>query len=174
MVIFIASSIASFLGGIVLFFILYHRVGLKYILHKDWFRAEFIGADGRAFAHTFRTKESDKEFTRKINGKLHAFGKDDACITTVTKYNIPKSYYVIGKYEPINMKTASVNSAVSSQRYAELARNTVVKDLLNAFKPVKLDTVTAFMILGAVVLGGLLILGWYINQRIEELKAIIS
>lgn len=148
--------------------LLYHKVGLKYLIHQDWFRAEFVGEE-KAFAKTFRSKESDHEFTLKVKGKLHTYGKLRECMVPVTKFNIPKSYYVIGRYEPLNMKTLSVNSEVSALRYSELARNTVVRDLMNAFKSQKIDTTTALMIMCGITVLGFVILGFFLNDKIEKL-----
>lgn len=168
MAILITSIVAGLLGGLVLWFILYHRVGLKYLIHQDWFSAEFVGEE-KAFARTFRSKEADHEFTIKVKGKLHTYGKLRECMVPVTKFNIPKSYYVIGRYEPLNMKTMSVNSEVSAIRYSELERNTVVRDLMNAFKSQKIDTTSALLIMCGVTILGLVILGYFLNDKIEKL-----
>lgn len=107
---------------------------------------------------------------RKVAAKLSDPAKRDAPdrrVYRTGRFRIPKAYYIAHRYEPINMLELKMQSKVSATRYRELARNTVTSQLLTAFTENPMREAMAFMMGVIVILGGILVLGYFLNSRIE-------
>lgn len=146
----------------------------RYTLWSGYFKASFIGSDGRTFDRIFRIKHSDMEFITKYRGEFHTHGLDKEVIYRSVKWRLPHAYYHCGVYAPIDMNKLKFNNVVASARYNELASNSVTKDLFTAFNPTILSTTSAVMIGTTVVIIGLLILGYFINEKFTEVLAVIT
>lgn len=147
----------------------------RFYIWSGYMRARFIGEDGREITRTFRSNQTDSEFTVKINGQSQTYGKDSDRQYRTTGARIPLQFHIVNRYEPIDMLELRLQSDVAASKYNQLARNTVASALLMSFKSSVINTTTAFFLTVAVLMGGLLMMGLFINQRIEDvLKAIGS
>lgn len=95
-------------------------------------------------------------------------------IYRVGKFRIPKAYYIAHRSEPIDMLALKLESKVSATKYQELAKNTVTSQLLKAFTPAKMSEALSLILAVAVILGGILLLGYWMNSRIEQLMDVMQ
>ena len=146
---------------------------LKYIIWRGYFRAIIVCEDGDIIIRTPRLKLSDTDFTLKVKGKLdtyHIIEQDDdgnRRVYRIGRFRIPTSFYNAHQSEPIDMQNLRKQSEVSATRYREIAKNTVTSQLLNAFSENPLREAMALMLAILVIMGGMLILGYFLNSRIE-------
>jgi hypothetical protein len=89
------------------------------------------------------------------------------------KFRIPTSLYYAHRAEPIDLKGLKIESKISATRNAELARNTVTSQLLTAFTESGLREAMVIFLGVIVILGGLLILGYWVNTKFEELAGLL-
>lgn len=166
----------------------------KYVIWKGWFRAIIICEDGDILIRTFRLKTSDTEFTATIKGKVDTYqivdneardeiaAKQDKVNETpnpnynptnrriyrIGRFRIPTSFYNAHQTEPIDMQNLRKYSVVSATRYRELAKNTVTSQLLTAFTENPMKEALMIFLGVVIILGGMLIMGYWFNTKIEE------
>jgi hypothetical protein len=143
----------------------------RYVLRKGYFRVEFICDDGDIITRTFRLKGSDSEFSMLVKGKKDTYHilAEEGRVYHTGRFRIPKAYYIAHRAEPIDMKKLKLESKVSATKYNELAKNTVTSQLLNAFTENPMKEAMAIIMAVAIIMGGILILGYYMNSRINEI-----
>jgi hypothetical protein len=90
------------------------------------------------------------------------------------KFRIPIAFYNAHQSEPIDMQNLRKYSVVSATRYREIAKNTTTSQLLNAFAENPMKEAMMLFLGVAIVLGGLLLLGYFLNSRITSLENIVG
>lgn len=143
---------------------------LRYVFRKGYFVAEFIGEDRRSGAVIIKADESDRDFEIEMFGKLFKYGIDKERIYRFGRWRLPKSYYKIGDAVPRDLLDAESDSEVAALDYAQVARNTVTRDLLAAFDTKFLSAQNIFMLTIGVIIGAVLLLGVFVNQKFGELE----
>lgn len=147
---------------------------MRYVFRKGYFIAEFIGEDRRAGSTLIKADESDRDFEIQMFGKLFKYGIDKDRIYRFGRWRMPKSYYKIGDAVPRDLLDEGEDSEVAALDYAQVARNTVTRDLLSAFDTQFLSAQNIFMLTIGIVVAAVLILGVFVNQKFTELQDQIS
>lgn len=146
----------------------------RFIIRKGYMRAVFIGEDRREGSVMIRVDDSDKDFEIEMFGKLFKYGIDKHRIYRFGRWRMPTAYYKIGDAVPRDMLDAKQDSEVAALDYAQVARNTVTRDLLAAFDTKFLSTQNIFLLTVGIIVAAILILGVFVNQKFSELEKAIE
>lgn len=142
----------------------------RFVIRRGFMQAVFVGEDRRIITYMVRVDDSDKDFEILMFGKSFKYGIDKTRIYRIGRWRIPTSYYKIGDAVPRDMLDTGQDSEVAALDYAQVARNTVTRDLLAAFDTKFLSAQNIFMLTIAIVAGGLVLLGVFVNQKFGELE----
>jgi ABC-type antimicrobial peptide transport system permease subunit len=175
---------ASLIIALIVGFLTYK---LRFVIWTGYFRALVLCEDGELLTRTMRLKKSDTDFTMLVKGKLDTYHiidqepKDQveaqkqginaamSRIMRVGRFRIPTSIYNAHQSEPINLQLLRKQSEVSATRYREIAKNTVTSQLLNAFQENPMKEAVMWMMAVGVVLVGMFILGYFLNNKIDQI-----
>lgn len=170
--------VASVIGfGLVFGFILWK---FKYIIWKGWFRAIIECEDEDILIRTVRMKKSklsgeqDQCIWLTVKGVKDRYDIIPDRVRRMGKFRIPTSIYYAHRAEPIDLKVLKIQSQISATRNAELAKNTVTSQLLTAFTENPLREAMAIFLGVVIVLGGLLILGYWLNSRLDTIIELVN
>lgn len=90
------------------------------------------------------------------------------------RFRLPTAFYNAHQAEPIDMQNLRKFSGVSATRYNELAKNTVTSQLLNAFNENTMREAMIYMMAIVIILGGMLILGYFLNSRLNTIVELLQ
>lgn len=140
------------------------------------------------FIKTFRKRQAVRlviiledhrviEFWRIPQGdtvQLQGYGayKIDSQNLHLTSKNVPTYYYNILNTEPLKMIAKETKTYMSPDKYQTALNSKAEKALLDATKPVSIDTQTVILIVVFVV--GLLGLGYYLSGQIQAILDILT
>jgi len=161
---FIVSGVISTL---IIIFMIVHS--LRHVIWSGYMRVVFAGEDRRISGALIRIDDSDHDFEINQFGKVHKYGIDRDRIYRAGRFRLPTAYYKFGEAEPLDMLRTGLESKVSSLDYAQVARNTVTRDLLQAFDTKFLSAQNIFMMTILIMAGGLLLLGVFVNQKFDQM-----
>ncbi len=159
----------SVFGVVVLIIIATIVHQFRYVIWSGYMRVNFTGEDRRGVSFVIKANSSDSNFELKVFDKVHKYELERDRIYRTGRFRLPTAYYVFGDSEPIDMLKTGEKSDVSAVEYAQVARNTVTRDLLSAFNTQLLSAQNIFLITIGVVAIGLLALGIFTNQKFETL-----
>ena len=142
----------------------------RFIIRKGYMIAEFTGEDRRVGAVIIKVDDSDHDFEITMFDKTFKYGIDKQRIYRFGRWRLPKSYYKISDATPRDMLDIEQDSEVAALDYAQVARNTVTRDLLAAFDTKFLNPQSIFLLTIAVIGAGIIILGVFMNQKFSELE----
>ena len=170
--------VASIMGAsLTIGFILWK---FKYVIWKGWVRAIIECEDGDILIRTVRMKkakstgEQDQAMWLTVKGVKDRYDILPERIRRMGKFRIPTSVYYAHRSEPIDLKALKIESKISATRNAELAKNTVTSQLLTAFTENPLREAMAIFLGVVIVLGGLLILGYWLNSRLDTIIELVG
>lgn len=132
-------------------------------------RVIFVGEDKREFGVILKAHESDREFEITLYGKIHKYGLDGDRIYRSGRFRLPTSHYKVGDPVPLDMLRTNTISDVTALDYAQVARNTVTRDLLAAFDTKFLSVQNIFMFTMIAIAAAALGLGYFINTKFETM-----
>lgn len=160
----------SVIGTVILGLILLGIYHWRHILFNGYMRVIFVGEDRRIAGALIKADESDRSFDLKVFGKEHTYSLDRDRIYRVGRWRIPTAYYVFGNSVPIDLLQTGKESEVSAIEFAQVAGNTVTRDLLSAFLPEFLNPQAIFFLTIGVVVLGFVIFGVFTNQKFNEVE----
>lgn len=146
----------------------------KYVIWKGWFRAIIECEDEDVQIRTIRLKKSklpgeqDTCIWLTVKGVRDRYDIIPDRVRRMGRFRIPTSFYYAHRAEPIDLKEIKIASEVSATRNAELARNTVTSQLLTAFTENPMKEALMIFLGVLIILGGMLIMGYWFNTKIEE------
>lgn len=153
---------------------------LKYVIWKGWFRAIIECEDEDVLIRTIRMKrskltgEQDEAVWLIVKGVKDRYDIIPDRVRRMGRFRIPTSFYYAHRAEPIDLKVLKMESKISATRNAELARNTVTSQLLTAFTENPMREAMAIFLAVAIVLGGILILGYWLNTKLESIIDLVG
>jgi hypothetical protein len=154
----------------------------RFVIWKGWFRAIIECEDEDVIIRTIRLKSSKKNPTASeqdeciwltVKGVRDRYDIIPDRVRRMGKFRIPTAFYYAHRSEPIDLKALKIESKISATRNAELARNTVTSQLLTAFTESGLREAMVIFLGVIVILGGILILGYWVNTKFEELAGLL-
>ena len=151
----------------ILLFIVNHY---RFVIWSGYMRLVFTGEDRNTQTVIRRVLDSDHDFEITHFGNVHKYSIDRNRIYRVGRFRIPTAYYKVGDAEPLDMLKTGEESEVSSLDYAKVARNTVTRDLLASFEAKFLSAQNIFIITLIVIVGAVVLLGVFVNQKFGELE----
>ena len=86
--------------------------------------------------------------------------------------NVPTFYYNILNAEPLKMTDEKTHTYLSPDKYQIALNSKAEKNLLDATKPVSIDTQTIIILVALAV--GFMALGYYFNGQFETIKNLID
>lgn len=152
----------------------------KYVIWKGWVRAIIECEDGDILIRTVRMKKSkssgeqDQGMWLTVKGVKDRYDIIPDRVRRMGKFRIPTSVYFAHRAEPIDLKTLKMESKISATRNAELAKNTVTSQLLTAFSENPLREAMAIFLGVVIVLGGIIILGYWLNSRLDTIIELVG
>lgn len=149
---------------------------LRFLIWKGWFRAIIECEDEDILIRTVRMKPSKKLPSEQdqcvwltVKGVRDRYDIIPDRVRYMGKFRIPTSFYYAHRAEPIDHVSMKMDSKISATRNAELARNTVTSQLISAFTENPMREAMAVFLAVVIVLGGILILGYFINSKMETI-----
>jgi len=118
-----------------------------------------------------------KEFWRIPKGdtiELQGYGayRIDNENLHLSSKNVPTFYYNIMNVEPLKLLSTETKTFMSPKSYQTALNSKAVEKMLDATKPVSIDTQTIILIVVFVVCIGAL--GYYFNGQFEALRSLID
>lgn len=144
----------------------------RFVIWSGYMRVVFTGEDRKIAVRIIKADESDRDFEIEVFGKHFKYGIDRNRIYRIGRFRLPTAYYKFGDAVPIDMLKTGHESDVAALDYAQVARNTVTRDLLAAFDTKFLSAQNIFVLTILTIAGGLLMLGVFVNIKVDELKGL--
>lgn len=152
----------------------------RFIIWKGWFRAIIECEDEDVIIRTLRMKglslagTQDQAIWISVKGVRDRYDIIPDRVRRMGKFRVPTAFYYAHRSEPIDLKELKMQSQISATRNAELARNTVTSQLLNAFTERFSKEQMMILVATGIMVLSVLMLGYFLNSKLTSISNLLG